>query len=219
MNKVILWIVLAVVLTGGALGAWWWLDLRWRPQVVTRHQGEIVRILEASGYVSPKLTGPRLYMIGFRSCPDCIRLKTEVFPALHAAGVDTRVIEIARDDVNGVEKSTPAERTTVAELWINRDWTLFERWTAVPADAWTAPGLGPADGDMARTAVVQAGRKMVQDLRPLLAANGVKVSPAGIRYPTLVWWTQDGKMKACACEDRETYRYLRADLGAAPARY
>lgn len=72
---------------------------------------------------------------------------------------------------------------------------------------------------MARTAVVQASRKMVQDLRPLLAANGVKVSPAGIRYPTLVWWTQDGKMKACACEERETYRYLRADLGAAPARY
>ena len=103
------------------------------------------------------------------------------------------MIEIARRDVNGVSKSTPAERATVAELWLGRSWPLMERWEDTPAEAWTAEGIPPADGDMARTAVVEAGRKLVDDLQPLLKANGVKFA-----YPTLVWWTKDGKMRACA---------------------
>jgi hypothetical protein len=79
--------------------------------------------------------------------------------------VDTRVDQIARRDLNGVAQSTPAERATIAELWLNRSWPLMEQWEAVQADTWTAPGIAPADGDMARTAVVEAGRKLVDDLR------------------------------------------------------
>ncbi len=30
-------------------------------------------------------------------------------------------------------QSTAAERATVAEIWLSRDWTLYERWTATPA--------------------------------------------------------------------------------------
>eukprot|EP01030_Chromulinospumella_sphaerica_P018279 gene18278-18134_t len=135
-------------------------------------------------------------------------------PKLQAAGVDTRIVAIARAEVGGVEKSTPAERTTVAELWINRSWPLWEQWNAAPVEAWTAPGLHPADGDMARTAVVEVGRKAVADLKPLLAANGVPVGEAGVKYPTVIWWTQAGEMKACACEDPRTYRFVREDLGA-----
>jgi hypothetical protein len=107
-----------------------------------------------------------------------------------------------------VPKSTPAERATVAELWVNRSWALSEKWDATPVEAWTAKGIAPADGDVARTAVIEAGRKTVEDLRPLLKANGVNFA-----YPLLVWWTPDGKMKACACERRETYRFVRKDLG------
>ena len=150
MNKLIVWFVLAAVVAVGALGAYWWFDLRWRPKTITKHQAEIARILEQSGWVSPGLTGPKLYMIGFRSCPDCVRLKAEEFPRFHKAGVDTRVIEVARRDVNGVAKSTPIERTTVAELWINRSWALQESWDSVPIEAWKAQGLPPADGDIAR---------------------------------------------------------------------
>lgn len=214
MTKFIIWLVLIALAALCALGAWWWLDLRWRPQTLTRKQAEIVSILEASGFVSPKLGGPKLYMIGFRSCPDCIRYVGEEFPKLHAARVDTRVIYLARRDLNGAEKSTAVERATVAELAFGHDWGLFERWTASPLEAWTAPGIPPADGDQMRTAVVEARRKTIDDLRPLLKANGVKVGENGLRYPTLIWWTSDGKMKACACERPETYRYVRADLGA-----
>lgn len=210
MGKFKLWaaLALAVLVVGGGLYAWWATDLRWRPKTIDRNQAEIARLVEEAGWVSPGRTGPKLYMIGFRSCPDCIRFKEEEFPALHAANVDTRVIEIARADVNGLSKSSPAERATVAQLWLTRSWGLFERWSSVPAEAWTAPGIPPADGDAARMAVVEAGRTLVDDLKPLLKENGVNFA-----YPTLIWWTADGEMKACACEKRETYRFVRKDLG------
>ncbi len=205
-----LWAGLAavVVVIGAGWWAWWNFELRWRPKTITRNQAEIAKILEGSGWVSPGLPGPKLYMISFRTCPDCVRFKKEEYPRLHKAGIDTRLIEIARADRNGVPKSTPVERATVAELWINRSWALSEKWDATPVDAWTAPGLKPADGDIARTAVIEAGRKSVEDLVPLLKQNGVNFA-----YPLLVWWTPDGQMKACACEKRETYRFVRKDLG------
>src|SRR5687768_15851679 len=117
MKRFRLWasLVLVGLVAGGSLFAWWWWDLRWRPHTIKRDQAEIARLLEGAGWVSPGLTGPKLYMLGYRSCTDCVRFKLESFPALHAAGVDTRVIEIARRDRNGVSHSTPAERTTVAE--------------------------------------------------------------------------------------------------------
>lgn len=205
-----LWAGLAavVVVIGAGWWAWWNFELRWRPKTITKNQAEIAKILEGSGWVSPGLKGPKLYMISFRTCPDCVRFKKEEYPRLHKAGIDTRLIEIARADRNGVPKSTPVERATVAELWINRSWALSEKWDATPVDAWTAPGLKPADGDIARTAVIEAGRKSVEDLVPLLKQNGVNFA-----YPLLVWWTPDGQMKACACEKRETYRFVRKDLG------
>ena len=201
-------LVLIVLVAGGGYWAFWNYDLRWQPKTITRHQAEITRILDGSGWVSPTRTGKKLYMVSFRTCPDCLRFKAEVFPKLREAGVDTRVIEIARRDVNGVSKSTPAERATVAQLWLTRDWKLLERWEAVPAEAWTAPGIAPADGDMARTAVVEAGRSTVDRLKPLLKDNGVNFA-----YPLLVWWNDKGEMRSCACEKRETYRFVRRELG------
>ena len=138
-------------------------------------------------------------------------MKTEVFPKLQEAGVDTRLIAIARADLNGVAKSTPAERATVAELWLNRSWRLMQTWDATPASAWKAPGIAPADGDLARTAVVEAGRKLVVDLKPLLRSNGIDPG-----YPTLIWWTREGEMRGCACERPETYKYLLNELGVDP---
>jgi len=210
MKRFGLWLVAIVVVAAVGAGAWayWNFELRWRPKTITKNQAEIAKILETAGWVSPGLKGPKLYMVSFRTCPDCLRFKHEEYPGLHKANVDTRLIEIARADRNGVPKSTPAERATVAEMWVNRSWALSEKWDATPVEAWTAVGIAPADGDVARTAVIEAGRKTVEDLRPLLKANGVTFA-----YPLLVWWTPDGKMKACACEKRETYRFVRKDLG------
>lgn len=210
MRRIKLWgsVVLVVAVIAAGVWATWNFELRWRPKTITRHQAEIAQLVEHAGWVSPGLKGKPLYMISFRSCPDCIRFMTEEFPRLHAADVDTRVIEIARRDANGLAKSTPVERATVAQLWLTRDWKLLEAWESVPVEAWKAPGIPPADGDMARMAVVESGRSMVDRLRPLLRANGVD-----LRYPTLIWWNDKGEMRACACEKPQTYRFVRRELG------
>ena len=205
------WVLTLLVLglIGGGLYVYWDLDYRWRPAPITKHADEIGKILDASGWVSPGQTGPKLYEITYRANPDGVRFEQSQFPALHQAGVDTRVIMIARDDVNGAPKSTAIERSTVAELWFNRSWKLYQQWTAAPADSWTAQGIPAADGNVARSAVVEAGRDAVERLKPLLRDNGIAMA-----YPVLIWWTKDGKMEGCACDRAETYKFVRKELGA-----
>ena len=198
-----------VVVVFGGLYLWWDLDVRWRPHVIKAHQDEIATALQGAGWVSPALSGPKLYMIATRDCAPCDAYAASEFPKLQKAGVDTRVIMIAPPDVNGAAKSTPAERATVAELWVNRNWGLYQSWMSVPANAWTAPHIPPADGDAARTAVIAAGRDLVDRLRPLLNANGVKSG-----YPTLIWWAKDGSLNGCACQAPQSDKYIRKDLGA-----
>jgi hypothetical protein len=200
---------LALVLVIAALYGWWRIDLRWRPETIDKNVAEITKLVEQSGWVSPGLGGPKLYMIGYRDCAACTAYKAQEFPTLQAASVDTRLIEIARADDKGASHSTLAERSTVAELWVNRSWALSQRWDAAAPGAWTAEGITPADTDVARSAVVEAGRKMTADLAPLLKANGI-----GAGYPILIWWDKEGRMRGCACDKAETYRYLRSELGA-----
>jgi hypothetical protein len=202
-------LVVIVALAGGGFYEWWNLDLRWRPHEITKDQAEIGKILEGSGWVSPHLNGPKLYMIAYRANPASQRFIATDFPALHDAKVDTRVIMVARPDENGAPKSTAPERSTVAELWVNRSWALFQKWMAASPDDWTAAGIPPADGDVARSAVVEVGPDAIDKLTPLLKDNGV-----GFDYPLLVWWTKDGKMEACACTDEHQDRYVLKDLGA-----
>lgn len=202
----------ALCLVASALFLWWRQDLRWRPRDLKTEGPEIARLLEGAGWVSPGLNGPTLYMVSFRSCPACLAFKARAFPALQAAGVDTRVIEIAQRDSGDTPRSTPQERATVAELWIGRRWALLQAWERVPPAAWTAPGIAPADGDPARTAAVEAGRRLVDRLEPLLARNGVSFA-----YPTLVWWTKDGRMRGCTCEKAHTLKFVLKELGVDPA--
>jgi hypothetical protein len=214
MRRALLFIVLAaiaaVVVAGWRLA--WDLDWRWRPHTITKGQDAIARALEQSGWVSPHLTGPKLYVVVYRACGACAAFEQAAFGKLQAGEVDTRVIAIARADVNGQAQSTPAERATVAELWTNRSWKLFQQWSLTAPGAWTAPGIPAADGDAGRSAVIEAGRQLAGALKPDLAANGV-----GFDYPMLVWWTRDGRMRACACTDPRSYRFVEQEL-AAPAR-
>ncbi len=210
-----LWLSLIVVaaLSAGAGWLYWDNFQRYRPHTITVNQLEITRTLESSGWVSA-LRGqpsspqaPRLYMISFRDCPDCQRFEREVMPRLMQAGVDVRIIMVARGDSDGIAHSTPAERATVAELWTNRNWQLWQRWHESNSQAWTAQGIPPADGDISRTAVIEAGRQMVHDLTPMLGRNSINFA-----YPLLVWTTRTGELHGCACESQKTYRYLFSEL-------
>ena len=211
MRRFLIWLALIGVLAvaGAILFLMWDLDWRWRPHAITRHQAEIAQALDQSGWVSPHLQGPKLYVIAYRACDACNQFEQSEFPKLQAAEVDTRVIMIARPDLNGQALSSAPERATVAELWTNRSWKLFQQWSQANPAAWTAPAIAPADGDAARTAVLQAGRGLVAALTPLLKDNGV--TPG---YPTLVWWTKDGRMRACACTAPQSWGFVEKELGA-----
>jgi len=203
-------VVIGAVIAGVGYWAYWNYYARWRPVTIDKDQAEIQKLLDAAGYASPQRTGPALYMISYRACAPCARYQREEFPKLAEANVDTRVIVFARPDREGASQSTAAERATVAELWINRDWSLFLNWMASPRQSWTAPNVRPADGDIARTAVVEASRQFVDKLTPLLKGNGL-----GGEYPLLIWRDRDGYLKACACADRRSYSFIRHDLGVA----
>jgi hypothetical protein len=210
MKRIQVWalLVLFVAAVAGVLYLWWSLDLRWRPQEIRKNQAAIANLLLGSGWVSPGLVQSKLYVVAYRDCGACARFEATEFPALQKTGVDTRVIMIARSDLNGQARSTPAERSTVAELWLNRSWSLFQRWSASPSASWTAAAVPAADGDVARTAAVEAGRDFLGRLQPLLKANGVAMT-----YPVLIWWGTDGRMEGCACEDPRRWRAVRKNLG------
>jgi hypothetical protein len=208
LKLIVLGVVILAVVAGGIYGWKVWANLQ--PTTITKNTDEIAKTLASSGWVSPHLPGDkRIYMISFRSCPWCIVYEKSEFPALQKAGVDTRVIMVARRDDKGESRSTPAERSTVAELWVNRSWPLFEKWSAVQPTAWTAPGITPADGDIARTGVVELARKTVDDLTTLLKPNGVD-----LHYPTLIWWDSKGKMRAYVGWEAPTAKKIRRELGA-----
>jgi hypothetical protein len=201
-------LVLVAIVLGGGFYLLWRFDLRWRPRMISKNAAEIGKTLEAAGWVSPGLPGPKLYIVAYRDCELCNRYEASEFPVLQRAGVDTRVIVIARADRNGQPRSTPAERSTVAELWVNRNWDLFQSWFAVPSGAWTAAGIKPADGDVARSSVVEAGRDTVDKLRALLKTNAVP-----FHTPLLIWWTKNGTMEACACREPQAWAPVRHALG------
>lgn len=211
MRKIQAWVMLFAFVTVICAGLylWWAFVLHWRPHPINKHQAEIAATLQGAGWVSPGLTGPKLYVIANRACADCTAYEQSEFPRLQKAGVDTRVIMVALPDLNGQPKSTPAERSTVAELWVNRSWPLFQRWMAAQPASWNAQGLAVADGDAARTAVIEAGRAATDKLAPLLKDNGIRFA-----YPTLIWWTKDGRMRGCACVKPQSYGAVRHELGA-----
>ena len=201
-------LAVVVVAVGGGLYEWWNLDGRFKPHAITNDQAELTKTLEAAGGVSPGLSGPKLYVVAYRADPALQALYRNDFPKLQDAQVDTTVIMIARPDLQGNPQSTATERNTVAELWVNKSWAVFQRWMkAAPAD-WTAPGIAPADTDVARNAVVEVGRATIDKLTPLLKDNGVTFG-----YPLLVWWTKDGKMEAVVDDDPKKSAVVLKDLG------
>jgi hypothetical protein len=181
----------------------WDLDWRWRPHTVTKNQGAIATALAQAGWVSPHLAGPKVYVITAGDCGACAALTAKVLPGLQAKEVDTRVIVVAPADENGRPKSTAQARALVAELWANRNWKLYQQWASGPP-----PPAPAADGDAARTAIVEASRALVATLTAQLGASGVRFA-----YPTLIWWTKDGRMRACACTSPKSFRFVDAELG------
>jgi hypothetical protein len=205
-----------VVVAGAVVYLMWDLDWRWRPHTITQHQAEIAQALEQSGWVSPHLTGPKVYVILYQGCAPCQAQLPTAIPKLQLADVDTRMVVIARADQNGQALSSAQDRALTAELWTNRSWRLFQQTfptiSAAPANAGAkvaAPIIPPADGDAARSAVIEVGRQLQTTLADQLKDNGVKFD-----YPTLIWWTKDGKMRATSGAAPQSLGDAEKELGA-----
>jgi len=213
MRRFFVWSALAavigLVLAIGGFWAYQHFYARFQPVTVQRNQASIQRLLDESSWVSAGGGGEPLYIIGYRAPAAMKPYEREGVPKLRAGGVEARIILFARPDREGLAQSTAAERASVAELWLTRDWTLYQRWTATPVRNWTAAGIPAADGNLARGAVVEAGRNFVASLSEKLNAEGLQA-----RYPLIIWRDREGFMKACACSDSRSWTFIRDDLDA-----
>lgn len=213
MRRFLIWSALAVVIglaiAGTGYWAYWNFYARFQPVTVTRNQADIQRLLDEASWLSGGGGGEPLYVIGYRDSASFQRYQREEGGRLRAGGVEMRIVVFARPDREGAPQSTPSERSTIAELWLSRDWSLYERWMATPASNWTAAGIPDADGNLARTAVVEASHQFTIRLNDLLRDAGV---PTG--YPLVIWRDREGFLKACACADRRSWVFVRDDVGA-----
>ena len=177
MRRFLIWSALAVAIglaiAGTGYWAYWNFYARFQPVTVTRNQADIQRLLDEASWLSGGGGGEPLYVIGYRDSASFQRYQREEADRLRAGGVEMRVIAFARPDREGAPQSTPSERSTIAELWLSRDWSLYERWMATPARSWTAAGIPDADGNLARTAVVEASHQFTIRLNDLLRDAGV----------------------------------------------
>ncbi len=213
MRRVLIWSILtavtALILMGVGYWAYWNFFARFQPVTVTQNQTEIQQLLDQSSWVSDGAGGQPVYVVGWRDSAAMDRYLREEAPRLRAGGAEPRFIVFARPDREGAPQSTAAERSTVAELWLTRDWRLFQRWTSTPPRSWTAQGVTPADGNLAREAVVEAARRFDARLTELLAPSGVAMA-----HPLLLWRDAQGFLKACACAEARAWPFVRDDLGA-----
>lgn len=213
MRRFLIWTGLAVLvgalLAGGGYWAYWNFFARFQPVTINSHQAEIQQLLDEASWVSDGSGGRAVYVVTYRDSASSQRYERDEIPKLRAAGVETRLVLFARSDLEGASRSTAAERATIAELWLSRDWTLYQRWAATPTRSWTAAGIPQADGDLARSAVVDASRRFEERLTALLTDAGVKVS-----YPLILWRDQQGFLRACGCADSRSWAYIRDDVNA-----
>ena len=182
---------------------------RFLPTTIQQNPAEVQQLLDGARWVSEGTGSRPVYVIAYRESPAFDRWRTEEMGRLVAGGADLRMIVFARPDHQGQVLSTAPERSTVAELWLTRDWDLYQRWMSSPVQTWTAAQLAPADGDLARTAVVDAGRNFIGELGEALSRSSVP-----LRYPLIIWRDEQGFLKACACDDPRSWAFVRDDLGA-----
>ena len=216
MRRFLIWsglaVVIGLVLAVSGYLAYDYFYARFQPVTIARNQGEIQRLLDEASWVSAGGGDQPLYIIGYRDSAATQAYQLQEADKLKAGGVDVRIIMFARPDKEGAPQSTAAERATLAELWLTRDWTLYQRWTATPSKDCTAAGIPLADGNLARNAVVEAGRQFMARLDALMRDAGVKST-----FPLVIWRDRDGFMKACACADSRSWAFIRDDVNAPEA--
>lgn len=214
-RKFLLWAMALVVILPALLGTGYWLYwdrfIRYAPVTIegAENQLAVQTLLDQGDYLSPGKTDKWVYLITYRNCKPCRDYETREIPKLMAAGVEPRIIVYALPDDKGIRRSTPEERSTVAELWLTRNWAFYQAWQSATDATWTAEGLPSADTDWARRSVVIGAQDYVNQMANQLSASKVAVS-----FPLVIWRDKNNQLKACACTNDQSYHFIREDLGA-----
>ena len=211
MRRFLIWtILLALIGVGLSVAAYWayWNSYaRFQPVTVVEGGVEIQALLDQSPYLAAEGGDRPVWIVGYRDSAAFQRFAGTELERLRAVGVQPRILVFARPDREGVAQSTAAERATVAELWLSRDWSLFDRWMATSPANWTAAGLPSADAPN-RAAMIDAGRELSGELIERLDDAGIDA-----RWPLVIWRDGAGFLKVCACADSRSWPFVRDDLG------
>lgn len=176
-------------------------------------------MLEAFPRLSPGLSGGALYMITFRDCPPCLVYKRAEFPALHAAGVDTRVVLFSPFTSGGAPLvADPDELRVVAALNHAPDWETYEAWMRPGAPSSEIAAALGADAPVAEAvATAREGAQAVYEMLDLIEAD-IGLEPP---IPVFAWregervhvgWGVGARTRAAIREGLSVA--LGADLGA-----
>ncbi len=175
------------------------------PHTVRVDADALAAVLHQAPWVSPGGTGPVLYKVGYRSCPDCIAWDRSVLPGLLAAGVQTRILLYARR-----QGATALERAMAAALACGRDWQMYERWTG-DVEAAYAHRYGVPPEPQAGTrlgACLEQGRQARDRIEQILAENGLNMET-----PALFWQDSKGAWRAFMGNNARVNRRIRRELG------
>ncbi|WP_155914612.1 hypothetical protein [Asticcacaulis sp. AC460] len=217
-RKVLLWLMALVVLIPAIIGTGYWVYwdqfIRYAPVTITSAEDlpRIQKLLNQADYLTPGAQDKSMYLVTYRSCKTCNDYEDKELPKFQASNIETRIVVFALPDQAGAIRSTPEERSTIAELWLTRNWNFYKAWHMSTDETWTAEGLPIADDSLARTAVVGAGRGFNDQINELLRRNKVTVS-----YPLLIWRDKNNQLRVCGCSNEKAWHFVREEMGAKEA--
>lgn len=217
MRRFLIWSGLAALvgLVLAVIGVWAYghFYARFQPVTIDRNQAEVESLLQQASWIADAEGGePPVYVVGAHDDAMMRTWLDEEADKVRAAGAQVRVIVFLPQGQDGKAGGSPAERATLAQLWLGRDPMLLQQWLDTPRERWRAPGIPAADGNLARTAVARASGQFFDDLSDLLGRAGVRVG-----RPLVIWRDREGFLKACACSDRRSWAFVRDDLNAPDA--
>lgn len=174
---------------------------------ITQDVDTLDGILAEIAFTSPHTEDSHIYQISFRTCPPCIQAHKNMLPKLQEAGVETRLVTIARRG-----NSTADERAAVVEN-ARRGWSFTQAWWEdnSPRRFYAQTDIPPADGDKARTAELERLQYNTAHLARVFAKNGKRFA-----FPTFIWQGQDGRYKAAVGYSQSLKNVILSDMNIEP---
>jgi hypothetical protein len=208
----IIWVIVIAAVAIAGVAAYYTITVPDKKVVLGKASSDRVwALLKEANYVSPNYpaasgSSRAVYLITYKGCKACAAYENSEFPKLRAAGVDTRVYVFTPPAVQPPAGQTKVDNAAIVELWLNRDWALYQRWINDPK--FTGDGVPPAD-DMARKYVLMATKDFYTEILAELPAK----KPTDLHAPFVIVADKDGKAAVCFCDVETAYHHASDAFG------